>query len=84
VGLLIWASATAICFLLKTVLKGPSIIGMIVGGVVCLVAGLVFIRSSAISDSDREILGDVLHGREASVLRWIGMLPRASEDGARL
>jgi hypothetical protein len=76
---LIWASAVPICFLLKTVLKVPPIIGMIVGAVVCFVTGLVFMRRLAISDSDKEILGGVRHGRGATVPRWIGMLPSVSE-----
>jgi hypothetical protein len=81
-GLMIWATAVALCFLVKSVLKAPPHVGMIVGAVICLGAGLVFIRSPAIADSDREILGGVLHGREAALLRWIGMLPRADADAS--
>jgi hypothetical protein len=82
-GSLIWVSAIAICLLLKSVLHVPPLSGMVIGAAVCVVAELFFIRSPAISHSDREILGGVLHGREAVVLRWLGLLPRVGDLGAR-
>ncbi len=78
-GMLIWGSAVIICFLLRMVMRVPPVMSLIVGAAVCLAAGLAFVRSPAISDSDREILGNVLHGREAILLRWFGLLPRLNE-----
>jgi O-antigen/teichoic acid export membrane protein len=75
-GLIIWGAAIAACYALKTTLQLPPIANLICGAVVIGVAGLVYIRSPAISDSDRTILGRVLHGREAYLLRWFGVLPR--------
>jgi O-antigen/teichoic acid export membrane protein len=77
-GVLIWGSAIGLCFALKSMLRMPPIIDLIVGAVVCAVAGLIYIRSPAISRSDREILGGVMHGRESIALRWLGVLPRMS------
>jgi O-antigen/teichoic acid export membrane protein len=82
-GLAIWATATALCFVLKSTLQVPSLVHLIVGGVVCAAAGLVFVRSPAIAASDREILGGVMHGREAVALRWLGLLPRVAAAEAR-
>jgi O-antigen/teichoic acid export membrane protein len=76
-GLMIWTSAVAVCLLLRAVLKLPPIADLMCGAIVCVVAGLIFIRSPAISTSDRRILGGVLHGREAKLLQWLGLLPRA-------
>jgi O-antigen/teichoic acid export membrane protein len=82
-GSLIWLSATGLCLLLKATVSVPPVIGMLIGAAVCVAAELAFMRSPAIAHSDREILGNVLHGREAIVLRWLGMLPRASEGRVR-
>jgi O-antigen/teichoic acid export membrane protein len=77
-GVTIWGAAIALCVLLKQLLPVPALGQLIIGGVVCAGASLLFIRSSAISNSDREILGGVLHGRESAVLRWLGLAPVAS------
>jgi O-antigen/teichoic acid export membrane protein len=83
-GLLIWGSVVAICFALKAALNLSPLVSMALGLGVCTLANLAFIRSPAISKSDREILGGVLHGREATVLRFIGMLPpRTNENAAQ-
>jgi hypothetical protein len=37
---------------------------------------LAFLRSSGISQSDREILANLMHGREAGLLRWLGLAPQ--------
>jgi O-antigen/teichoic acid export membrane protein len=81
-GILIWGSATLVCLLLKMTLKGPAILDLICGALVCGIAMLVHVRSPAISESDREIFGGVLHGREAVLLRWLGMAPRVSASRA--
>jgi O-antigen/teichoic acid export membrane protein len=81
-GLLIWGSATLICLLLKMALKGAATLDLICGVLVCGIAMLIHVRSPAISESDRQILGGVLHGREAVVLKWLGMAPRGSASRA--
>jgi O-antigen/teichoic acid export membrane protein len=77
-GFIIWGSAIGVCFILKSLLRAPPIINLLIGAMVCAVAALVYIRSPAISTSDREMLGGVLHGRESVALRWLGVLPRVS------
>jgi O-antigen/teichoic acid export membrane protein len=75
-GLLVWGSVVAICSLLRMTLPHlPAIVQMLTGGVVCGIGTLAFLRSAGISRSDREILANLMHGREARVLRWLGLAP---------
>ena len=74
VGALIWSIAAVACVALKTWHGASAASNLITGALVCAMASLVFIRSPAIADSDREILGGVLHGRESKILKLIGIL----------
>lgn len=76
-GLLVWGSVVAVCSVLRMLLPElPAIVQMAIGGVICGVGGLAFLRSPGISQSDREIIGNLLHGREARMLRWLGLAPK--------
>lgn len=74
-GCLIWGVATAACLGLKAVTGFSPLIGMACGIVICAIAVMIHMRSAAISDQDRTILAEVLHGREAALLHWFGVLP---------
>jgi O-antigen/teichoic acid export membrane protein len=74
-GLVVWGSAVAICRFLRLSLHLPPILQLLVGGAVCAIGALAFLRSAGISQSDREILSNLMHGREARVLRWLGLAP---------
>jgi O-antigen/teichoic acid export membrane protein len=75
-GVLIWGLAVAVCLSIKWLTDFPPVVNMACGVVICALTGIAYVRSRAISKSDRELLGDVLHGREAWILRWVGILPR--------
>jgi O-antigen/teichoic acid export membrane protein len=76
-GLLVWGSVVVVCTLLRMCLpQWPGIVQLAMGGVICGVGGLAFLRSSGISQSDREILANLMHGREARLLRWLGLAPQ--------
>lgn len=76
-GLLVWGSVIAICSLLRVFLPPlPAIVQMGLGGVICGIGALAFLRSSGISQSDREILANLMHGREAGLFRWLGLAPQ--------
>lgn len=77
-SILVWSVALAVCYALKTMLRVPSIIHLVIGVIVCGVATLAYVRSPAITVSDRQILASVFHGRESRVLRWLGILRTAS------
>jgi O-antigen/teichoic acid export membrane protein len=73
-ALAIWGGAVALCLGLKHVTSWPPIFDLLGGMLVVGVGWLLYIRSPAVSHSDREILGNLLHGREARILRWVGVL----------
>jgi O-antigen/teichoic acid export membrane protein len=75
--LLLWGTAVTIAFGAKTLLDAPAMIDLGLGVVVFGAAGLVFLRSPAISPSDRAILAAVTGGRAHQILRYLGLLPRA-------
>ena len=73
-ALAIWGGAVALCLGLKHVTSWPPIFDLLGGMFVVGVGWLLYIRCPAVSHSDREIIGNLLHGREARILRWIGVL----------
>ncbi len=77
-GVAIWAAAIATCYGLKVALGGPMIGQLALGGVVCTLAVLVFIRSGAIAPSDRAILASLSRGRERQWLSRVGLLKQAA------
>jgi O-antigen/teichoic acid export membrane protein len=83
-GTLIWAVAIGASMSLKLMLRAPAVVHLVTGSVICAGAFLVYARSPAISNSDREILGSVLHGRESVVLRWLGLAPTVAVGSGRL
>src|SRR5450631_627891 len=77
-GLFVWGSVAGVCSLLRMFLPQlPAIVQMAVGIVICSVGGLAYLRSPGISQSDREVLANLMHGREARVLRWLGLAPHS-------
>ncbi|HVW69513.1 MAG TPA: oligosaccharide flippase family protein [Steroidobacteraceae bacterium] len=77
-GTLVWSAVVLACSLLRTVLPLSALGNLAVGVVLCGLGVLVYLRSPAISQSDRQILANVLHGREARMLRWLGLTPRTA------
>lgn len=76
-GLLVWGSVVIVCSFLRMLLPQlPAIVQMAIGGVTCGLGALAFLRSPGISQSDRVILANLMHGREARFLRWLGLAPR--------
>ncbi|MBC8008125.1 MAG: oligosaccharide flippase family protein, partial [Prolixibacteraceae bacterium] len=74
-AVLVWGSAALMCSQIRTVLELPQLVEMSLGAVICGIAALGYLRTPAICASDRNILGNVLHGKEGRLLRWIGLLP---------
>jgi hypothetical protein len=78
-GVLVWGAAVAVCYALKTWLSLPAIVQPGLGMGVCAAAGWVYLRSPAITSSDRGILASVLRRREAHLLRFAGLLALADK-----
>jgi O-antigen/teichoic acid export membrane protein len=73
---LIWGTVAALCLALKS-LALSSLIDLVVGAVICSLGVVIHLRSGAVLEADREILANVMHGREARLIRWFGLQPRA-------
>lgn len=72
--LLVWGCAGMLCGIEKHWLPMLPVGHLLIGACLCAAAGFAYVRSPAISAGDREILGGVLHGREARLLRRLGVL----------
>ncbi|HEY6456420.1 MAG TPA: hypothetical protein VIY90_14195 [Steroidobacteraceae bacterium] len=77
-ALMVWTGAIALGFLVKGVLHLSAIWALSSGVLICCAASLLYVRTAALSVTDRDILGRVMHGRESDVLRWLGVLRCAS------
>jgi len=73
---LIWGGAIFVCFELKRMMTAPPLVAMACGLAVCGCAALLYVRSPALCRSDRELLAQLFHGREARLLQRLGLLPR--------
>jgi O-antigen/teichoic acid export membrane protein len=71
---LVWGTAILLCLELKRALAAPPLVAMACGVVVCGLAVLIYVRTPALSRSDRELLAQVFHGREARLLHRLGVL----------
>lgn len=73
-GTFTWAVVALACELLKST-SAISDLGKLLGGLIlCGLGMLIFVRTPAISTSDREILANVLRGREARILGLLGII----------
>jgi O-antigen/teichoic acid export membrane protein len=73
---LIWGGAILLCLELKRLIAAPPVVTLACGLAVCALAALGYVRSPALSRSDRSILAQLFHGREAWLLQRLGVLPR--------
>ena len=71
----IWGAVVGICYGLKAIIPLPPVFHLVLGGLVFVVAGLLYVRSPALSTSDREILRTVTPGKAARILQRVGFLP---------
>jgi uncharacterized membrane protein YjfL (UPF0719 family) len=70
----IWGSAIAACFAIKAAFSLPPFLALACGALICAIAAFVYVRSPAVSDSDRELLEHVFHGKEIRLLRTLGLV----------
>jgi O-antigen/teichoic acid export membrane protein len=72
-GALLWGGVVALCCVLNAVLDVPALVQLIIGAAICAAAALLYLRTPAISATDRALLASVLGGREAGILRRLGL-----------
>jgi O-antigen/teichoic acid export membrane protein len=75
---LIWGGAILACAELKRATGAPPIAALASGLVICALATLLYVRSPALSKSDRSLLAQLFHGREARLLQRLGVLRELS------
>jgi O-antigen/teichoic acid export membrane protein len=79
-GALLWGGAVAACSLLKTLVPVPALGQLIIGVAIYTATLLIYLRTPAISESDRALLASVLGSRRAGLLRRLGLqLPTAKQ-----
>jgi O-antigen/teichoic acid export membrane protein len=76
--LLLGGGAVALCDALAVAMQAPPLVDLVCGVIVCAIAALAYLRTPALTTSDRQILANVFRGRETRVLGWLGLLPRAA------
>jgi O-antigen/teichoic acid export membrane protein len=72
-GLSLWGAVVGICYGVKEITHWPPIVHLVIGVILCGIATLIHLRSPALAISDRQILASVMGGREATVLRRLGI-----------
>jgi O-antigen/teichoic acid export membrane protein len=73
ISLGLWSAGTAACFGLKTLVDLPPVVDLIIGLVVFACVGAIFLRSAAISSTDRAILAALVPGKAMRALRYLGI-----------
>jgi O-antigen/teichoic acid export membrane protein len=81
-SLVLWGGVVLLCHLLKRFAGDWTVLQLGVGLVVVGVGALMHVRGPALSADDRRILATVLAGKEAPLLRRLGILP-SSPVGSR-
>ena len=71
----IWGAVVAVCYAVKAVIPLPALFQVGFGAVIFVVAGLIYLRSPALSSSDREILRTVTPTKAARIMQRLGFLP---------
>jgi O-antigen/teichoic acid export membrane protein len=71
---LTWGGAVGLCLLLKQLPGVPMLLDVVIGLLVIGAAGLVHVRTPAISSSDRDIMSAVFRGKEARLLQFAGII----------
>ena len=77
---LIWGGAVLTCLGLKTLIGGPVLLQLFLGGAVIVLAALVYLRSPGVAKADRDLMASVFHGREAVWLTRLGLIRRRSAE----
>jgi O-antigen/teichoic acid export membrane protein len=78
-----WGCVAALCYAIKAAIAVPAWLQLGFGAVIIAAAALFSIRGPALCASDRAILMNLFQGREARLLRLLGLShPRTGEPAA--
>jgi O-antigen/teichoic acid export membrane protein len=73
-SVLTWGGAIGLCLLLKRIPGLPLVLDVTMGAVIFAIATLIYVRTPAISTSDRDIMSNIFRGKEARLLRFAGVI----------
>jgi hypothetical protein len=80
----LWSAAVAACFAIKATVAAPALVQLLLGIIVIGAAALLQIRGPILCPSDRDLLLRLFQGREARLLRVLGVLnPPGGPQAAR-
>jgi O-antigen/teichoic acid export membrane protein len=71
----IWGVVVGLCYGLKAVVHAPPLVQVAMGLAISIPALLIYVRSPALSKSDREIMRTVTPGKAARFMQRVGFLP---------
>jgi O-antigen/teichoic acid export membrane protein len=77
---LLWCTVVGACLAIRLTVHVPPVVHLASGGLICIAGILIYLRSPAISASDRAIFASVFHGKESRILRRLGLLAPAASD----
>jgi O-antigen/teichoic acid export membrane protein len=78
-----WGAAVAVCFAVKSLATGPGVLQLVLGMSIFACFALIYVRSQALCDSDRDLLLRLFPGKEMRLLRVLGLFnPTGGVSGA--
>jgi len=81
-SVLLWGGAVAVCYALKGLLPGPSVLQLAMGLLVFGCIALIAVRSAVLCRSDRDLFLRLFQGRRTRWLRFLGVLsPQSGAQG---
>ncbi|MEP7311772.1 MAG: lipopolysaccharide biosynthesis protein [Pseudomonadota bacterium] len=81
-AIVLWGSAVLLGSGIRSHLPVPAVVHLVIGVFLLGATLLVHVRTGIISASDRSILAALMGGKEARLLRHLGLMPRAAGQGA--
>ena len=73
-SLIVWGVVVGLCYAVGTVLPASSLVRLAVGVVIFIPACLIYLRTPALSTSDRDILRSVMPDKAARLMQRVGLL----------
>jgi O-antigen/teichoic acid export membrane protein len=71
----VWGATVGICYGLKTFVPAPPLVRLLMGAAVFLIAGLIYVRTPALSAADRDLLRSIVPDKAARIMRRAGLIP---------
>jgi len=73
-SVLLWGGAVGVCYALKDLLPGPSVLQLAMGLLVFGCIALIAVRSAVLCRSDRDMFSRLFQGKKTRWLRFLGVL----------